>query len=827
MKSSSFKTVAIGGVSLFAMATAGLAQAQTAATPTSSGIEEIVVTARQRSENLKDVPAAVSALTASTLKAAGVQRAQDFVALVPGVSLVQAAEQGDAQVNIRGVNSARDAQASFAFVVDGVQMANPGAFNREFTDLRQIEIVKGPQGAVYGRNAAAGAIIVTTEKPGQTLQGSASVAVGNNNTVTTKARIAGPLGDKIAASLSADTRSTEGFYNNTLGKGSLDSFDGYNLNGRLVAEISDKTEIDLKARYGQLDAGSIAYNAVFALPNFAAFFGAPTFFEDVNKHNFLFQNNIEHTNHQESLELSGKFDHDLGFANLTGWALYSDIKNDLLADGTAASFGFFNAEPTCQASFAAQSGSTQLPAPTYFGANLGGSFFGPYTPLTCDGYQYQRRNQKDTSAELRISSKSGGSLRWLAGVYALSIDREVGVAAGIDSGGNPPNALFVAAGSPYATEQLLWDNFKSNVSSVFGQVAYDIVPSVEGSLALRYDREDRKVHNLVPASARSTYITPGLPLNPGLIGPGGAFLSSIADRSKTYDQVQPKIGLRWTVNDQWSLYTDWGIGFKSGGFNNQGSQATVDAYINTRRIAAGFDTVKITDDFNKEVSSAYEIGAKARLFDGRLTLDGTVYDTSVKNMQFFEFFVGPFGLLRVVSNIDRVKIQGAELGARWKATDDLTLEASGAVTDSKIKKNAVRSDTVGNKSPYTPDYTYNLAVQYNKTIMSDYNLTARADVRTTGPTWFHVVQDQTAPTVFEAFFGPAARADYSRTQRDAFTTVDLRVGIERGGWTVTAFGQNVFDQKYLSEVIPAPEFGGSFATPGSGASYGVEVGVKF
>ena len=227
------------------------------------------------------------------------------------------------------------------------------------------------------------------------------------------------------------------------------------------------------------------------------------------------------------------------------------------------------------------------------------------------------------------------------------------------------------------------------------------------------------------------------------------------------------------------------------------------------------------------MSSAYEIGAKGRLFDGRLTLDGTVYNTTVKDMQFFEFFVGPFGLLRVVSNIDRVKIQGAELGARWKATDDLTLEASGALTDSKIKKNSVRTDTVGNKSPYTPDYTYNLAVQYNKTIMSDYNLTARADVRTTGPTWFHVVQDQKAPTVFEFFYPDFARADYSRTQRDAFTTVDLRVGVERGGWTVTAFGQNVFDKKYLSEVIPAPEFGGSFATPGSGASYGVELGVKF
>ena len=505
----SIKTAAACGVSFIALASAGLAQAQTAATSDTGSIEEIVVTARQRSENLKDVPAAVSALTAGTLKAAGVQRAGDFVALVPGVSLVQAAEQGDAQVNIRGVNSARDAQASFAFVVDGVQMANPAAFNREFTDLRQIEIVKGPQGAVYGRNAAAGAIIVTTEKPGQTLEGSAIVAVGNNNTLTTKARIAGPLSDKVSASLSADTRKTDGQYDNSRGLDAVDRFEGYNINARVVAQLGERTEIDLKARYGQLDAGSIAYNAVFALPVFAGAGLGDKFYEDVNTHDFLFQNNIDHKNHQDALELSGKFDHDLGWANLTGWALYSDIKNNLVADGTAASFGFFNTEPTCQASFTAVSANTTLPAPTYFGGSLAGSFFGPYTPTTCDGYQFQRRNQKDTSGELRLSSKSGERLRWLGGLYFLNIDREVGVSAGIDSGGNPPKSLYVAAGQPYATEQLLWDRFKSDVGSVFGQVAYDIVPSVEGSLALRYDREDRKVSSLVPTGARSTYITPG------------------------------------------------------------------------------------------------------------------------------------------------------------------------------------------------------------------------------------------------------------------------------------------------------------------------------
>ena len=148
-------------------------------------LEEVVVTtARQRAERLQDVPASITALTADTLEAAAVQRAGDFIRLTPGVSLVQAAEVADAQVNIRGINGARDAENSFALIIDGVLQTNPAAFNREYSDLQQIEIVKGPQGAIYGRNAAAGAIIITTTKPSDVFTGSAKVGIGQDNMTT-------------------------------------------------------------------------------------------------------------------------------------------------------------------------------------------------------------------------------------------------------------------------------------------------------------------------------------------------------------------------------------------------------------------------------------------------------------------------------------------------------------------------------------------------------------------------------------------------------------------------------------------------------------------
>ena len=826
------------GVSLLSLCAAGgQAAAQTAPPAVApSAVEEVVVTARQRAENLKDVPAAVSVLTASTLAAAGVSRADNIVALTPGVSLVNgSAEQGDTQVNIRGINSARDAGNSFAFVLDGVQIANPSAFNREYTDLQQIEVVKGPQGAVYGRNAEAGAIIVTTQKPTAEPSGMIQASGGTYGTYAVKGRYSQAIAPTVRASISGDYRHTDGEFNNSVdaSQRALDYFDGWNVNGRVIWDIDAATSLDLKARYGELKAGSINFNAIFALPAFAGALGNPDFAQDVNKHKFVYQNNVENTNDQQSTEFSAKLDHDFGWAKLTSWLLYSKIDNELTADGTSASFGFFNTDPLCISSAAALAASgTALPSPTFNTGVPATSLYGAYTPTTCDGYQHQKRNQEDVSFEVRLASRSDQPLRWLAGGYYLHIDREVGVSTGIDSGGHPPSSLYVPSGRPYSTEQLVYDDFTSDVGAVFGQLQYDIVQGVEGSLALRYDSEDRQVHNLIPTAARTQYIdfngppyTGGAPLNPGLdpaLNPQG-----ITDKSKTYSQLQPKIGLRWTIDPSWTVYGDWGVGFKSGGFNNQGSRATINAFINPVRIAAGFTPVNINDDYKKEKSSEFELGAKGRLFDGRLTVDASIYDNTVDDMQFFEFFVGPFGLLRVVSNIDRVKLDGAELGLSFRATHELTLDASAAYTYSRIEKNAVRPDTQGNKSPYTPDYTWNLAAQYDHPLAQDLKLHARVDVRGVGPTWFHVVQDQPNPSVFELSFGALGRANYSTTQRDAYTTVDLRIGVEHRGWTLTAYAQNLFDERYLSEVIPAPEFGGSFASPAEGGRYGVELGYRF
>ncbi|MCK5424823.1 MAG: TonB-dependent receptor [Emcibacter sp.] len=789
-------------------------------------LEEIVVVSRRREERFQDLPASVTVLSASTIENAGIARAEDFIALTPGVTMVNAIEAGDTQVSIRGINGARDAEASFGFIVDGILMTNPSALNREFTDLKQIEVFKGPQGAIYGRNAAAGAIIISTRKPGNELEGEVKFTAGNNNSYFISGTVGGPIvEDKVAYRVHANYRSTDGFFRNSFQDDSkiVDDFKNYNINGRVVIEVNENTSLDLKARYGEVEAASITFNAVFNLPDFDAAVPGINLFEDVNEHEFVFQPNIDPFNNQRTIELSAKIDQDYDWGSLTAWALYSDIDQDFGADGTSGAFGFFNNEPTCRDTVAALTGVVDLPLPTFFGGVPEFSFLGPYTPSTCDGTQYQVRNQKDVSFELRLASPGDQRLRWSVGAYYLDLEREVGINLAIDTGNGIIRNLFNPIGSTNPTEQLVHDQFDSTVFAIFGQLAYDVTEEIEFSLALRYDNENRKVKNLVPVDARSQYVDfdndgsfdGGAPLNPGLdptVNPGGV----LPDQQETFQELQPKVSLTWDVSNDTTLFTSWGVGFKSGGFNSQGSKATVDLFFNDLLGA----NVLIEDSYKKETSSAFEAGFKSRLFDGRVTLDGAGYITNTTDMQFFEFFVGSFGLARIVSNIDKVQIKGAEVAMTVKATDSLNLFFGGSVIDSEIKENSARPNTVGNKSPNTADYNLNFGADYRFAVTDVVDFFTRADYVVVGPMWFHTVQNNTRPTTF-------GLADLSKTRRNAFGVLNLRAGFQGDNWSVMGYARNLTNNVHIEEVINAPEFGGVFVHPGQPRSYGIELSYKF
>ncbi|HTI31041.1 MAG TPA: TonB-dependent receptor, partial [Sphingomonas sp.] len=463
----------------------------------------------------------------------------------------------------------------------------------------------------------------------------------------------------------------------------------------------------------------------------------------------------------------------------------------------------------------------QIPVPFIF-APANGSTFGPYSATTCDGTQYQVRNQKDVSTEIRLASNGDNRLDWQLGAYYLHIKRTVGVSLGGDSGQGIIKNLYNPPNSANPTSQLFADRFNTNVYAVFGSVDFEATDKFDIGLALRYDVEERRDTNLVPIATD--------PFTGGPINPGQAF-GPIAPQKQTYKQVEPKVTLRYEIAPQNNIFANWGVGFKSGGFNNQGSAAIVNANFN--QFLALNPPVTIKDNYRKERSSAFEAGVKGRVGPVNYSLAG--YYTRVRDMQFFEFFVGSFGLLRVVSNIDRVDLKGVEFNLDTRLTRWWQVFGSVNYTDSKIKKNSSRPDTVGNKSPYTADYTLNLGTQFNAPLANRLELFGRVDYRLTGPTWFHTVQNQEKATLFSGLLpiSPLAlpavvgNARYDVNRRNSFSVVDARLGLNYDQWRISAFANNVFNKKYLAEVIPAIEFGGSFISPGARRLYGVEVGYKF
>lgn len=204
--------------SLAVVAMASLpAFAQTAGTETPAANEaaEIIVTGTKRDEKLIEVPVAVQVFSEQTITQAGITRPQDFLALTPNVSFQTSNHAGEFFVNIRGQTSVRQSEGAVAVVIDGVQLVTQNEFNGELFDVQQIEVLKGPQGALYGRNAAAGAIIINTKAPGDELEGQAMVTYGNWNTMKANASVGGAIiPGKLRFRISAAISDTDGPFTN-------------------------------------------------------------------------------------------------------------------------------------------------------------------------------------------------------------------------------------------------------------------------------------------------------------------------------------------------------------------------------------------------------------------------------------------------------------------------------------------------------------------------------------------------------------------------------------------------------------------------------------
>jgi iron complex outermembrane receptor protein len=409
----------------------------------STALDEVTVTARRRAESLQDVPVAVSVLTGEKLEDAGVARVADYVKFVPNVTYESGLNLGQNRLTIRGLSQVQGGEPPAAILVDGVPLISQLQFNTEQFDLQQIEVLRGPQGAVYGRNAIAGAINITTRRPTNELEGSVMAAYGRGDEYKGRLSLGGPIvADKLLYTVGLTYTDRAGQLRNTTTGRYTDHYRDVAGRVRLLYLPSSEWEIDLK--YGHDDAHG-------GDPSYVLNPGGQPDYDTARVSSEVIGRNPRRMD-----ELSGKVTWSTDRGSLSLILAYLDLKESLYSD-----YDF-----------------TPLPL---FIAEQG---------YADDGF----------SQELRFTSPADQRVRWILGAYHLSRQHDVQTTALVDPGLflNPPMPTG-AANFPFVNR--LDQNDFENVSG-FGQLEVDLTPSLELALALRHD--DDRLEQVTPVETKRT-----------------------------------------------------------------------------------------------------------------------------------------------------------------------------------------------------------------------------------------------------------------------------------------------------------------------------------
>lgn len=663
--------VAIAGAALVLATTAHAADTPAAV---DTDLQEIVVTARLRSESLQEVPMAVDAFSSKTLQDAGIKDYGDFVALTPNVSLVEAESLGQSFLTIRGLSEVRNGQAPVAFVVDGVQESSNRQFTQTMFDLESVQVLKGPQGALYGRNASGGAIVITTKQPTNQFQGYLQGTGGSGGHAEAQAVISGPIvPDQLLFRLAGSFASRDGYFDNIyLGK-QADPYQDVTVRGLLKWMPTDDLTADLRLNYSHTNGSSLNYQfqstlfdpqqPCFADPNNP--FGGPP--PDPNHVTHYFCANNRGRDQRDLREVTAKVDYKIRGAVLTGIFSYNTVKEYTAGD--------------------------------QFPYTASRNVFG-----VVDGTQTQFFNIKNTSAEVRLTSNTQQAFRWMFGSYYLRTSNFTSSTTGSDLGLGIGRVEYDPLFNSPTNPTLSWftDTNVDKVYAGFGNVSYDVTSQLEASLALRYDKNDA-------AQTVDARNTGGVPPT-CFVGPGANCL-----RSTSFSRWQPKVSLKYQITPAAQVYASWGEGFRSGLYNPYGTSV----------VAAQNGLPGINDVLPSELTDSYEIGFKSEWLDHSLRLNGAGFYTNVRGQQYF-VFLGQIGA-QVLVSIDKVRIEGGELEAVYSPLKGLDLYASIGVSASKIQQYALNPADVGNWAPYVPQTSENVGAQYRFPITTALRILTRAD----------------------------------------------------------------------------------------------------
>jgi iron complex outermembrane receptor protein len=610
--------------------------AQTDPAPANAESGDIVVTATRREENVQDLPLAVSVLGAELLENSATSTIAQISQLQPTVQFVSSNARNTATL-IRGLGSnyglTNDGlELGVGLYVDDVYYARPGSAVLDYFDLQRVEVLRGPQGTLFGKNTTAGVINVVTRAPTFTPEGSAEITVGDYGFLQARATVSGPLiEDRLAGRLTLGFVERDGFLTNTNTGEDQNSISNQTVRGQLLFTPGPNLDVRLIADWDEQDPDCctqvyVRYGPSLRAPGrqFPAL-AAGLGYEPASLDPYDRLTDIDGAinANQTTGGLSGAVNWDLGFATFTSISAYR----------------FWDWRPQNDRD---------------------------YTALDIRRRSQNPSEQWQWSQEFRLVSAEGGAFDWVVGLYAFGQQVETN---GSEEYG--ADAAYWLIGTSVPSNLLDGYTASTDVESdvesyaLFGESVWSITPELRLTTGVRYTIEEKSVDFVQIVSGGLATSDPAL-INAQLgIARPQAYQASLEDESPSW-----RLSLAYDITDDFLIYGTIASGFKSGGINAAGIPTQPDG--SPSLVSAVIDP---------EENITYELGLKLQLFDRQFTFNAAAYQTEVQDYQANVVDAGPGAIRGYLANIDRVEVRGVEFEARYEPNDLFTSYATLAWTD--------------------------------------------------------------------------------------------------------------------------------------------------
>jgi outer membrane receptor protein involved in Fe transport len=710
-----------------------------AAAPATGELAEIIVTAQKRSQDIKDVPLSISVLSGESLQVDHVESYEDITRTMPGVSFLSGGGPGLDNISIRGISSTSGA-ATVGIYLDEVSITvknnlYSGAVEPKLFDIDHVEVLRGPQGTLYGSSSMGGTIRMIFNAPELTqLDGFASADVshtahgGTNDEVTGVLNL--PLQSGVAAlRLAVDDTTDSGYIDNYSTAGELIRA-GVNSDHTLAARIS----LLLKPT----DALSITPAIYYMRMNTD---DTSVFYPSLGLYNQdkIVPEPIRTTFTVPSVTIAL----GLGWADLTSVTSYFDQQFDRTGDAT-----FYNSEYL----------GFLIDSDPILGVKQVGSQIG-----ALPGPEYSWSQTTQVTQEIRLASRpyteGGIPLTWLAGAYFedQKFDRVVndyvtGFVKTFTSLFNYPpqdSTLFAGQSFPDDAVALAGLHNEDRQYAVFGELGYNFTQQLKGTVGLRYSHSTTQFRQ-----EETGYFAGAAPPEFG--------------SAATFNSTTPRVSLTYDPNTNVSLYASIAEGFRLGG---------AALFVPSDICAADLATLGLKSaptSYDSDSLWTYEAGAKGRLLGNRLTFSGAVYYTHWNNIQ--QTINLPTCGYTLTTNVGDAKVYGTELEVAGKPTPSWTLAVAGGTTHATLTSviSAVGA-APGDRILNTPEWTLTLNSDYVHKLSADTDLFARASYAWTGKSYgsFSVIDpDHVRPT---------------------YETLDASAGADWGTLRVALYGKNILN----------------------------------